>query len=204
VNILLEVLTIYETALVPDEQREHDFHPVLSAALDPLVGQCMQIAAAMDPGDAPVMLINAFSFMQAPLRKYVFTVRRVELYASLIEEQMKLLVDRQAEALLTRLGMSERIQAIRDRPPGTSLQSIPCLEPMALSQCLRSFYTALFTLGTLALPQIEKIAVRNLRSEARTGVAHKVDEAYAELYEQIQELGVATHTPEQVRALLEL
>jgi len=106
--------------------------------------------------------------------------------------------------VLTKLGLAERLKALRDKPPETPLSAVPELHPVSLAATLRSFYNSLFTLGgALALPLLEKISNRSLRSEARSGVANKIAAAYEELYEGIKELGVATHTPEQVRTLLE-
>jgi len=88
--------------------------------------------------------------------------------------------------------------------PGTQLSAVPGLHPASLSTTLRSFYNSLFTFGgALALPLLERITSRTLRSEARANVSRLIALAYEELYEGIKELGVATHTPEQVRTLLE-
>lgn len=204
VNTLSEVLSIYEMALVPAEERESDFLPVLSAAFDPLLNHCQQVAAMMDPADGQVFLINCMAAMQAPLRKHDFTAQRVAMYAALLDDQVRLLVDGQAAAVLQKLGLAERLQALRSKPPDAPLSAVPELHPVSLAATLRSFYNSLFTLGgALALPVLERIASRSLRSEARSGVAKLIAAAYEELHEGIKELGVATHTPEQVRTLLE-
>eukprot|EP00932_Pfiesteria_piscicida_P009967 SRR837773.2081.p1 GENE.SRR837773.2081~~SRR837773.2081.p1 ORF type:complete len:283 (-),score=48.28 SRR837773.2081:140-940(-) len=68
VSTLTEVLAIYDMAPVPAEERQADFLPVLSAAFDPLLNHCQQVAAMMDPSDGQVFLLNCISAMQAPLR----------------------------------------------------------------------------------------------------------------------------------------
>jgi hypothetical protein len=204
VNTLNEVLSIYESSLVPADEREADFLPILSAAFDPLLNHCQQVAAMMDVMDGQVFLINCVAAMQTPLRQRDFTAQRVAMYAVLLDEQVAKVVDGQANAVLGKLGLAERLKALRDKSPETPLTSVPELHPVSLSSTLRSFYNSLFTLGgALALPLLERISNRNLRSEARSGVAKLICSAYEELYEGIKELGVATHTPEQVRTLLE-
>jgi len=204
VNVMTEVLSIYEAALVPSEEREEDFLPILTAAFDPLLNHCQHVAALMEPSDAQVFIINCVGSMQAPLRTHDFTAQRVAMYAALLDDQNQLLVEGQAAAVLAKLGLAERLQALRDRKPDVPLSAVPELHPVSLAATLRSFYNSLFTLGgALALPQLERICSRNLRSEARTGVAKLIATAYEELYEGVKELGVATHTPEQVRTLLE-
>lgn len=204
VNTLSEVLSIYEMALVPASEREADFLPILSAAFDPLLNHCQQVAAMMDPADGQVFLINCVAAMQAPLRKHDFTAQRVTMYAALLDDQVQLLVDGQASAVLAKLGLAERLKALREKPPDVPLSAVPELHLVSLAATLRSFYNSLFTLGgALALPLLERIANRNLRTEARSGVARCIATAYEELYNGVVELGVATHTPEQVRTLLE-
>jgi len=204
VNTLSEILAIYESALVPAEEREMDFLPILSAAFDPLLNHCQQVAAMMDSADSQVFLINCVAAMQAPLRKHDFTAQRVSMYAEFLDDQIRMLVEGQAAAVLTKLGLAERLKALRNKPPDVPVGSVPELHPVSLAATLRSFYNSLFTLGgALALPLLEHIANRSLRSEARQGVARTIADAYQELHNGIEELGVATHTPEQVRTLLE-
>jgi len=204
VSTLSEVLSIYEMALVPAAEREADFLPILSAAFDPLLNHCQQVAAMMDPADGQVFLINCVAAMQAPLRRHDFTAQRVAMYAALLDEQVQRLVEGQAGAVLAKLGLAERLKALREKPPDVPLSAVPELHLVSLAATLRSFYNSLFTLGgALALPLLERISNRNLRSEARSGVARCIAAAYEELYQGVAELGVATHTPEQVRTLLE-
>eukprot|EP00928_Gymnodinium_smaydae_P028283 TRINITY_DN21604_c0_g2_i1.p1 TRINITY_DN21604_c0_g2~~TRINITY_DN21604_c0_g2_i1.p1 ORF type:complete len:730 (-),score=195.98 TRINITY_DN21604_c0_g2_i1:185-2344(-) len=204
VNTLTEVLAIYEAALVPDEEREADFLPILSAAFDPLLNHCQQVAAGMDPADGQVLLINCVALMRAPLQKHGFTAQRVAMYDAFLEDQQRRLVDGQAASVLAKLGISERLTALRAKPAGTPVSSVPELHAVPLAETLRSFYNSLFTLGgALALPLLERLTDRGLSAAARKGVAARVADAYEELYAGIKELGVATHTPEQVRTLLE-
>merc|ERR1712110_976910 len=106
----------------------------------------------------------------------------------------------QASAVLTKLGLADALKALREKKPETPLASVPELHPVSLAATLRSFYNSLFTLGgALALPLLERIASRSLRSEARSGVARVIASTYEELYKGIEELGIATHTPDQVR-----
>jgi len=202
-NTLSEVLSIYDMSLVPAEEREADFLPVLSAAFDPLLNHCQQVAAMMDASDGQVFLINCIAAMQAPLRNHAFCSQRVTMYTALLDDHVRLLVDGQAAAALAKLGLAERLEALRAKPADAPLSSVPELHPVSLAATLRSFYNSLFTGAVLALPVFERIGNRTLRAEARSGVAGKIAVAYGELYEGVKELDVATHTPDQVRTLLE-
>lgn len=204
VNTLNEVLSIYEMTPMPAGECEVDCLPILSAAFDPLLNHCQQVASMMDIQDGQVLLINCISAMQTPLRKREFTAERVNMYTSLIQDLIQALVQRQASSVLTKVGLAERLKALREKPPEISLSTVPELHPVSLAATFRSFYNSLFTVGgLLSLPLLERIDNSDLRSQARAGVAQLVVSAYQELYAGVQELGVATHTPEQVRTLLE-
>merc|ERR1719517_304956 len=134
--------------------------------------------------------------MQEPLRRHDFTAQRVAMYASLLDEQISLVVEGQAATVLAKLGIAERLKALREKPPGTPLSAVPELHPVSLESTLRAFYNALFTLGgALALPLLDRIANRALWAEVRSGVVKLIAAAYEELYTGIEELGVASHTP---------
>merc|ERR1712241_1258974 len=131
---------------------------------------------------------------QSPLSKHKFTAQRSLMYAALLEDQVRALVVGQTAAALAKLGLAERIEALRQKAPDTPLSAVPELHPVGLAATLRSFYNSLFTLGgALALPVLERIANRTLRSEARQAVARTIASAYEELYDGVKELGVTTH-----------
>merc|ERR1712037_695468 len=160
-------------------------------------------ASMMDATDGQVFLVNCIAVMQEPLRRHDFTAQRVAMYASLLDEQISLVVEGQAATVLAKLGIAERLKALREKPPGTPLSAVPELHPVSLAATLRSFYNSLFTLGgALAQVLLERISDRDLRCQARSGVTRGIAAAYEELYFGIEELGVALHTPDQVRTLL--
>ncbi|CAK9003847.1 unnamed protein product [Durusdinium trenchii] len=203
-NTLQEVLSIYEMAPVPAGEREADFLPVLSAAFDPLLNHCQQVASMMDSTDGQVFLMNCVSVMQTPLRKHEFTKQRQEMYNAFVQDQLSKFVEGQAKAVLSKVGLSERLKALREKPPDLPLSGVPELHPVSLAATLRSFYNSLFTLGgALSLPLLERIEDSNLRHQARGGVAKLIASSYEELYNGIVDLGITTHTPDQVRTLLE-
>lgn len=204
VNTLSEILSIYQAALVPEEEREHDFLPILSAAFDPLLNHCKQVAAMMDLAEGQIFVTNCVSAMQAPLRGHPFTKLRVDMYDALLEEYIKILIEGQAQTALSKIGLAECLRGLRLRAEEAPLNSVPELHPVSLSNTLRTFYNSLFVRGgVLALPLFDRITDVALRAKARSGVSKVIGDAYEELYTGIKELDVATHTPEQVRTLLD-
>lgn len=205
VHTMNEVLSIYELAPVPAGEREADFLPILSAAFDPLLNHCQQVASMMDKADGQVFLLNCIAAMQGPLKKHEFTAQRRDMYTALLEDQVKLLTERQTKAFLDKVGLAERLKALREKIPDAPLATVAELHPVSLAATLRSFYNSLFTLGSaLSLPLLDRIEDTSLRDKTRVGVSQLIASSYEELYAGIEELGVATHTPAQVRTLLEV
>eukprot|EP00435_Cladocopium_sp_Y103_P075142 s968_g54.t1 len=203
-NTLQEVLSIYQIAPVPAGEREADFLPVLSAAFDPLLNHCQQVASMMDAADGQVFLMNCVSAMQSPLEKHEFTKQRQEMYLAFLQEQAQKFVEGQAKAVLSKVGLSERLKALRDKPADVPLSGVPELHPVSLAATLRTFYNSLFTLGgALSLPLLERIEDVTLRHQIRGQIAKLIASSYEELHNGIAELGITTHTPDQVRTLLE-
>mmetsp|Transcript_4068 Transcript_4068/g.6798 ORF Transcript_4068/g.6798 Transcript_4068/m.6798 type:complete len:679 (+) Transcript_4068:23-2059(+) len=203
-NTLQEVLSIYQIAPVPAGEREADFLPVLSAAFDPLLNHCQQVASMMDAADGQVFLMNCVSAMQTPLEKHEFTKQRQEMYRAFLQDQAQRFVEGQAKAVLSKVGLSERLKALRDKPADVPLSGVPELHPVSLAATLRTFYNSLFTLGgALSLPLLERIEDVSLRHQIRGQIAKLIASSYEELHNGIAELGITTHTPDQVRTLLE-
>eukprot|EP00971_Amphidinium_carterae_P090078 1783353-Amphidinium_carterae.1 len=75
----------------------------------------------MDAADGQVFLLNCVAAMQTPLRKHDFTAQRVAMFASVLDEQIQRLVDGQAAAVLSKLGLSELLKALRQKPEGQSV-----------------------------------------------------------------------------------
>eukprot|EP00923_Selenidium_pygospionis_P037467 GHVN01065715.1.p1 GENE.GHVN01065715.1~~GHVN01065715.1.p1 ORF type:complete len:202 (+),score=25.28 GHVN01065715.1:240-845(+) len=201
-------MEVFNSAIVTSSaSKDEEFAWILDSALNPVVNFCRQSAHRLPTEDAPVYLINCFAHMQSALTKRDFTAMRVQLFATLLDEQINILVECQAETVLAKLGISERLKALKiENEAGRygDQMTAPCLHPLSLSACFRSFYTSLFTMGSLSLPQIEKISSRNMRSEARYGLARALAGAYEELYNGTEALGVATHSPDQIKTLLDV
>lgn len=199
VKMLEEVLEIYQNSLTIEspEEREAHIHPILGATFDPLLNHCRQHAASLpDPLDRGVFAINCVSAMREPLTKYSFTADRLTMYVSLLDDEVTALITSQSQLALSQLGLKDLIEEIKAQQ----------IDRDRLTHVLKSFYTSLFTLKTLALPQMDRIAAQVIRAEVRRGVSTVISNAYTELYELLDANnlhGVATHTPEQVKVLLE-
>ncbi|CAD7951911.1 unnamed protein product [Amoebophrya sp. A25] len=199
--------------IVQDVDSLEEFQPILCAAYDPLLNHCRQMFSS-NPEDRAVFLINCISLMLEPLKTLPLAQDRAVLYSQLIQEQQMYLIEHQGQETLQKLGLLEKVTALRDVvgypekfpdggfPTAAQLQQVPELHAVSLSSVLRSFYTSLFTLKALSVPHVEKISARELREETRKAVGRKILEAYIFLHDGLQALQVTTHTKDQVAMLL--
>ena len=88
-------MKIFDSSLVPFEEREAEFRPILSAVLDPLIHACTLSATRLTVSDMAVYMINCLSVMQHSLSFYDFASSRVENLGAHIKAHMDTLVQEQ-------------------------------------------------------------------------------------------------------------
>lgn len=193
-----------ESAGLEDNDTQEAVFSVLSTGIDPLIQLCFQSTGTKT--ETAVFLINCLSVLQGPLQKHSrFTSTTLRNISALIEDQMKVLVDETKQTVLTTTGLGPKLVAIRHAAAdGKAIESNPELHPIALSSCIKSFYSLLFTQGISAISHVDSLMSRELRAEARLGIGSAIADTYKELYEAVSYLGVSSHTPDQVRALLDV
>ena len=155
-----------------------------------------RLSSQLEESDRPVFLLNCLTALQTPLKRHAPSVPVLQRVIALMDGQMASLVQSHGNAVVERLGLMDKLSVIRK---GGQLQHV------TLAAMIRGFYSSLFSLGAgLDSSIVERLSARELRNEARVGIARAVADAYEELYNAIKDEGIAPHTPTQVRALLDL
>lgn len=185
--------------------RDDELFSVLSSGTNPIVQLCVQVASqwGLSKVESAVFLLNCLSILQAPLRKYDFTVETVKNLAALIDDRTEFLVAATTEAVLKKVGLMDKLTALR-AAKDVPASDIPELHPISLSSCFKAFYAMLFTQGISAASHTDLLITRELRAETRYAISKGIADAYEELYAAVSDVGIATHTPDQVRALLDI
>jgi hypothetical protein len=187
-----------------DEDRSSLFS-VLSSGIDPLIQVCVQSKAGGSPTESAVFLINCLAVLQGPLKKYSFTAETVGNLEVLIAERMDSLIRETTAIVLVNTGLGTKLEALRsaikDKKP---VDTVSELHPITLSSSVKSFYSLLFTQGISAISHTDSLISKELRAKARHDIGVAIADVYEELYVAVHELGVTTHTPDQVRALLDI
>lgn len=203
VYLLETVLAIHADSwkLDGDEEEngdEEDLFLLLSAGIDPLIQTCVQVATSsgMNEVESSVFLLNCLATLQGPLRKHAFASESVNVIAALMNMQMDSLVESTSKRVFEKAGLAEPLEKIRNGDKNFHLLSI--------SSSLKSFYSLLFTQGVAAVSHTDALVSRELRAEARNAIGKSISDAYEEIFSATESLGIATHTPDQVRALLDV
>mmetsp|Transcript_32539 Transcript_32539/g.52727 ORF Transcript_32539/g.52727 Transcript_32539/m.52727 type:complete len:649 (-) Transcript_32539:193-2139(-) len=206
---LVEIATSFKSSLVPEENRESAFAPVVTAILDPLLEMCDKISNGLDPSDTAVFMVNVLNSVRGTLVDFVFCESRLKALNTQVQENMKQLVQEQTYQILHRCGLMDKLQALQsssDKP----LSTVIGMDAQSLTDSLRAFYASLFALGSLVIPQCDRIVDQKLRNTARQGVAQSVAATHSALYSAIMDpkngyqdpASILLHTPDQVRTLL--
>eukprot|EP01102_Stenamoeba_stenopodia_P015701 TRINITY_DN5379_c0_g1_i1.p1 TRINITY_DN5379_c0_g1~~TRINITY_DN5379_c0_g1_i1.p1 ORF type:complete len:699 (+),score=129.08 TRINITY_DN5379_c0_g1_i1:47-2098(+) len=193
---LVEVMSTFNHSLVPVDQREAEFRPVLIAVIDPLLQMCTLSAThtLLNAGDVAVYMINCLSLMQATLIPYSFASSRVERLAAQIDAHTDSLVDEEVTILLANCSLADKIKTIQEEESSSledsvsrrPLSTIPGLDSKSLSDSVHLFESLLFDMAqNNSLPLCDKIINTRLRSTARSNVLKNLAIAYSSLYEAV-------------------
>jgi hypothetical protein len=140
----------------------------------------------------------------------------VKRLGTMIDNHLRVLVDKEADAILSRCNLSEKMLHFRksinkdgDSEVGTPLAELEDTSPAVLSECLKALF-GLILGSESSLPEFEQIQVPKLRSVASIGVARSLGEAYELIYKAIMDpkngypdpRSLARHPPDQIRTIL--
>jgi len=210
---LEKILGIYHGSLAPKERQSQGLSNVLSAILDPLIDSARRSADGLDSSDSAVYMINITTDMQATLAKFSFTRDnpRYETMSLGIENQLETLISSQTEKILAKCGVSALLRELErafDSEHEELVLADPYLAPR-LKTAVKTYCNYIFSLGALAMPQIDRVSTPDLRKRTRQGVARTIADAYRLLYKAVnsnpelsQSQEITKYTPEQVFTII--
>ena len=202
--LLDSLLDIYTDS---SESTDDEIFSLLSSGIDPLIQLCIHLRNSMSAIDGCVFFLNCLSSIQSPLRKYRVAENTVTNLNTLIDSEMEVLITQVTEFILKRVGLFDKLETIRRIGNGDVLNE-PEFHPIGISSSLKGFYSTLFTQGIVASSsQVDLLITRELRSRARQEVSRNIADAYETIYKIVSSDrfgGIASHTPDQVRALLDV
>eukprot|EP01120_Amphizonella_sp_Union-15-10_P009033 TRINITY_DN3346_c0_g1_i2.p1 TRINITY_DN3346_c0_g1~~TRINITY_DN3346_c0_g1_i2.p1 ORF type:complete len:354 (-),score=68.06 TRINITY_DN3346_c0_g1_i2:81-1142(-) len=213
VNKLTEIISIFDSSLVPIKERETEFTVILSAILDPIEQACLSSATKLGKMEQSVYMINCLSTVQSTLEKYDFVTSRLKTLNETIQIYITQVIDLEVSSILKDCGLSQMLSLLKfheSQASKVSLSGKPGMSSSSIGQCTRAFEAYLLDLGTLSMPLVEHILVHGHRSEARRGILSRVASAYAALFEAVNNPmngyenpeSLFRYKPDQVRTIL--
>ncbi|KAJ9134800.1 Oligomeric Golgi complex subunit 6 [Pleurostoma richardsiae] len=175
---LKAILKSYETSLTPSSNREIDFQPILSDALDPFLLGCENMSRGISPPARHIFLINCLRAAQTAMESFDFTYNRREQLQIQIELELQKIRESQYRFLRTESGLDLMFSALgpltEGRDSAIELRSLEVLQPTALVQ-------ARHTLDDF-LPSALMDAMENVKRLQDASLARRVTEEAAERF----------------------
>eukprot|EP00123_Amoebidium_parasiticum_P015477 comp22991_c4_seq1/m.36606 comp22991_c4_seq1/g.36606 ORF comp22991_c4_seq1/g.36606 comp22991_c4_seq1/m.36606 type:complete len:801 (-) comp22991_c4_seq1:43-2445(-) len=187
---------------------------VLSAVLDPLQQLAQTQASTLSPANKAVYMLNCLTNIQTTLGLYEFASARLEALESQIESYLSDLVHHQASFILSKTGLSGKLQILaRLTAEGNTTPLSECLgmEASAIRDTMQQFDTFLSSgTGNTSMAQCELLSSARLRRRVREQGLTLTVSAYATLYAAVlnphnnypEPTTIVPRTPEQVKTLI--
>ncbi|KNA16792.1 hypothetical protein SOVF_085690 [Spinacia oleracea] len=163
-----------------------------------------------------IFLINCLCTIQQPLIGHEAATKYAKNIGDLIENHMRILVDKEVETILRRCNLLNKMPNFRKTFDEASeeaarhpLAEVEETSPASLSESLNIFFGLI--LGTEnSLPEFEQLQMPKLRSEACIHLANSLADAYELVHDAVMDpknsypdpKSLARHPPNQIRTIL--
>lgn len=224
VTQLGSLMGIFNSALVAPGEKEAEFKDILDAVLEPLLaGMGLGPAAAKDAvatGDVDhcIYTINVLHSLLSVCAQFPSFVRaRSETLQLLVDTQSELLVNLQARAVLTKVGLARPASAVAQWQSGS--KALPLarqdgIDAVTLSNGVKAFYTALQSVGAFIVPQCDRVLHTQTRRQCRSAIAAAISAHYRSIYAAVMDpqsgfdpqamQALFLHAPQHIDLLLDV
>lgn len=175
---LTAITKTYETSLTSSTNREADFQPILTEALDPFLNGCENIGKSIPHPDDSIFLINCYDGTRHALSRFDFAQSKTQDLQTKIDAQARRLVESQYIFLRTESGLDELMDALLplkdSKDDIAKVRTLEAVQPAALtraSQMLDDF-----------LPSALMDAMENLKNLLDAKLAGDLTEEAAERF----------------------
>ncbi|GAA99503.1 uncharacterized protein L969DRAFT_93961 [Mixia osmundae IAM 14324] len=182
---LREIMQVYDSSLVDEQDRENEFRDVLDAALDPALMMCKEMGEMRpQPWDRAIFGLNCIGLVKESLEPFSFTSERI---ASLTKDQDKfvdILIDEHFTGLLKDSGLTVPHKAVVDSSEASLAKRCPA---SALITAAKVFDAFLTQLDTLSSNRLALLSSNLLASQIHRQALVKLAEAYKQIWLAVRE-----------------
>eukprot|EP00644_Phytophthora_capsici_P003397 jgi/Phyca11/17830/fgenesh1_pg.PHYCAscaffold_31_\ len=210
---LVALLEVFQTSLLPEQEKEADLAPLFDGILPALELMCQRSVTGLDPVDALVFRLNNFSCLQAPLVRFPEVAKWHTAMTQDLDRWLRDLSELQATQQIQQFQQTHALQ------PDSSPADTAGLDGETITRVMGDFCAALMT---LMFPQFDSLAQPALSDKARALTCATLAGTYAFIYEFVLDARngyicgseavssstnrcvVLQHTPEEIRTVLEI
>ncbi|KAM9953674.1 hypothetical protein ACTFIR_008765 [Dictyostelium discoideum] len=215
INKLSELISTFNSSLIPLEEREKEYTPVFSSFIQKIINLTTFSATSskLPLISMAVFMINCLSSIKSVLENYTsFTASNLELLTCQIEAHMDTLVEEQTSELLQQMGIGPKLSILQYSDNKSPLSQIIAMDRLSIVQSIRQFDNCLEqSFGTLLMPNCEKLSDTTLRSFSKKSVSNLISVAYSSLYSAIHDTfnqydepnSIFQYKPDQIKTMLD-
>lgn len=215
-NSLMEIMAVFDSSLVPHDEREREFTPILEAVLGPLLKTCTLSATVLtNECDVAVYMVNCLGLIQNSLAGFSFSSARAEELQGQLDAHMETIVTEEARSMLQKCKLGSKLEIFQEwekesKESRQPLSYVAHMDNRQLSTAMRSFEESLLDISTMVMPQCEKLFSSRLKSQARSQVYQMIIGAYTSLYNSIMDTSnkyespslIVPYEPKQLKTML--
>jgi hypothetical protein len=166
-----------------------------------------------------VYLVNCTTSICKVLEKFPFCITKLANLKSIIDAQVTALVSEQSASALRSCGVAPKVALIEQFEASQAtaalneprvLALMPGMDATSLRNTIRSFEANILELGTLSMPQIDKIEDDRVRSQARKATSSALADTYSTIFDAISSAdsgypnpdSILRYKPDQVRMMM--
>ncbi|KAI9209389.1 oligomeric Golgi complex subunit 6 [Polychytrium aggregatum] len=162
VSQLKEIMTSYQSSLVPHEEREKDFANLLRALLDPLLQVCVLGSAALSTFESAIYMANCLYHVQTTLKPYPFTDQQIAALEGQIQHQLETLIQEQHTTILKRSGLAYMVETMDKNDKHEPLALLPGMDARSISDAMSQLDTFLCNVAVEASSLLARLTSSRL------------------------------------------
>ncbi|KAI8517720.1 Golgi transport complex subunit 6 [Branchiostoma belcheri] len=209
--LLREILSSYDSSVVPLDARRTDFTEVLSCVVDPLLQMCAMSASQLNPADMATYMVNCLYMMKTTLSLFEFTDQRLEMLSAQVDAHLDTLVNEQASFTLSHVGLAHMYSVVQQHQPREGpLSAVHGLDRNSIKTAMKQFDAFLASPDDLVLPQCKFLLSATLRDVVDKRSMDVIRQVYEQLYTAVTDPAnkyedpneLVQRTPQQIKQLL--
>ncbi|OIW26810.1 oligomeric complex COG6 [Coniochaeta ligniaria NRRL 30616] len=185
---LSAIMKTYDTSLTSSSNREADFQPILSEALDPFIDGCQNVGKGLDSPNDSIFLINCYATTMDNLSRFDFTQSKASELQSKVDTEARKLAQSQYMFLRTESGLDGLMDALLPLKSTSDdvarVRELQAIQPPALTQASQALDDFLPSALMDAMENLKRLLDARLAAE----ITEEAVERFCTDFEHVEEM----------------